>query len=336
MKRFLLMAVVGMAACLCGCASAPSGEAPGKAKAAAEALKAPVKDEGTTANGEVLARVGNTVITDKTIEDKIGSMSMGKTRFQSATAKKELLNSLVELEVVYQEAMKEGLDKDPETMERLEEYRKRVVATRLREKILEDTKVSNKEIKAEYNAQGDRFKLPKKVRVSQIVFALDKNAPEKSVEAVKKDAEGVLARAKKGEDFAELAKKYSVDQASASKGGDVGYANKRLLPASAYAAVMAMKRDGEISDLITGKDDIRILKATEVVPESKKPLEEVKPWLERMAKSKKQREVWQNYMDGLKKKSGVEVYENKIVGAEEPSPAEGSGSSMQIAPPLNN
>lgn len=329
MKRFWLMAVVCGAACLCGCASAPSGKESGKAKAADEAAKTQVKAGETAATGEVLARVGATVITDKTLEDKISSMSARKARFQTKTAKKELLNSLVEMELVYQEAVKEGLDKDQETFDRLEDYRKRLVATRLREKILEDVKVSDRDVKAEYNAQGDRFKLPKKVKVSQIVFAVDKNAPGKDVESVKKDAGEVLARVKKGEDFAALAKKYSVDQASAAKGGDVGYANKKALPAEAYSAAMALKKEGAVSDLVVGKADIRILKATEVVAESKKPLDEVKPWLERMAKNKKQREAWQNYMDGLKKKSGVEVYEDKVVGAEESSPDEEGRGQME-------
>ena len=335
MKRVWLMAMVGGVACLCGCASAPSSTASGKTQPAAEGTKAPLQAEGAATKGEVLARVGKTVITDTMLEDKINSMSMRKTRFQSSTAKKELLNSLVELEMVYQEAMKEGMDKDQVTLDRLEEYRKRLVATRLREKILEDVKVSDKEIKAEYNAQGDRFKVPKKVKVSQIVFALDKNASEKDIAAVKKDAQDILARARKGEDFADLAKKYSFDKASAAKGGDIGYANKKLLPTEAYDAAMALKKDGAISDLITGKEDIRILKATEVVPETKKPLEETKPWLERMAKSRKQREAWQNYMDKLKKQSGAEVYENKIVATEESSPAEGNSMQpMQMESPL--
>lgn len=328
MKRIWLMAMVGGAACLWGCASAPSGTASEKAKAA-EGAKAPLKAEGTAAKGEVLARVGDTVITDTMLEEKIDSMSMRKARFQAPAAKKELLNSLVELEMVYQEAVKKGLDKDKETADRLEDYRKRLVATRLREQLLEGVKVSDREIKAEYNAQGDRFKLPKKVKVSQIVFTLDKNASEKDVAAVKKDAQDVLARAKKGEDFAALAKKYSFDQASAANGGDIGYANKKLLPSKAYAAAMALKKEGAISDLIAEKEDIRILKATEVVPETKKPLEEVKSWLERMAKSKKQRETWQNYMDGLKKKGGVEVFEDKIVATEESAPAEGNPAQME-------
>lgn len=45
-------------------------------------------------------------------------------------------------------------------------------------------------------------------------------------EKAKKEAESLIARLKNGEDFSTLAKEYSQDEASKSKGGDLGYFNK--------------------------------------------------------------------------------------------------------------
>ena len=334
MRRIWLAAMVSVAVCIGGCKSVAPGAAAGKARPADEGSKAPRRAEGATAKGEVLARVGGTVITDTTLDEKINSMSMRRARFQSAAAKKELLNSLVELEVVYQEAVREGLDKDKETTDRLEDYRKRLVATRLREKFMDSVKVSDADVRAEYKAQADRYKLPKQVKVSQIVFGWDKNASEKDIAAVNKDAQDILGRVRKGEDFAALAKKYSLDQASAAKGGDIGYANRKQLPPEAYAAAMAFEKEGAVSGLIVGKEDIRILKATEVIPQKKKSLEELRPGLERVAQSKRQREAWQSYMDGLKKKGGVEVYEDKLAGVEEPHAPVEREIPMQIQSPV--
>lgn len=350
MKRIWLVAVVGMAVCVCGCKSVPSGKAAGQARPAGEQSRSPGAPaapgvtsaegkgpglvKGSPSKGEVLARVGGTVITDTMVSEKINSMPMRRARFQSPMAKKELLSSMVEMEMVYQEAVREGLDKDKETSDRLEDYRKNLVARRLREKFMESVKVSDDEVKAEYEAQADRYKLPKKVKVSQIVFAWDKNASENDIAAVKKNAQVILGRVKKGEDFAALAKKYSLDQASAAKGGDIGYANRKQLPQGAYIAAMAFEKEGAVSDLITGNEDIRILKATEVIPEKKKSLEELRSWLEGIAQNKKQREAWQNYVDGLKKKGGVEVYEDKIAGAEEQQPPIEKEIPLQMRSPL--
>jgi parvulin-like peptidyl-prolyl isomerase len=314
MEMRLMMAgcAAAVAACLCGCA-APAGKAgtPGEAAKAAPALP------GTKPTGEVLAKIGDMVITDKDLDEKIKAMPPRVVgRFQSPAGKRNLLNSMVELELIYREAEKEGLDRDKETVERIAEFKKRLAAEKLREKVLNAVKVDKDEIRKEYEKEGDRYKTQKQVKVSQIVFTWDKSAPPKKVEAAKKDAADILARAKKSEDFAELAKKYSLDQASASKGGDIGYATRRALSPEAYKIAMDMEKTGEISGLIEGKDEVRILKATEVIPEKKKPLEEVSPWLERVVQSRKQREAWLAYLSDLKKREGVVVYEDKLGTAE--------------------
>ena len=90
-----------------------------------------------------------------------------------------------------------------------------------------------------------------------------------------------------------------------------------------------MKKAGDVSDLIKGPEEIRILKATEVVPEKKKSYEEVKPWLERVVQSRKQREAWLKYMDELKKKEGVVIYDSALAGPQKP---EVSAAPMPLVP----
>ncbi len=203
-----------------------------------------------------------------------------------------------------------------ETLARIEDARKRIVAEKLREQVLESVEVDRDEILKEYEKDADRHKTQKQVRRSQILFTWDAAAPPKTIDAVKQDAAKILERARKGEEFAELARNYSLDRASASKGGDIGYATRRSLTSEAYAAAMAMEKEGELSGLIEGKDELRILKATEIVPERKKPFEEMSAWLERTVRSRKQREAWSAYLAELKNREGVEIYEEKLGAAE--------------------
>ena len=49
---------------------------------------------------------------------------------------------------------------------------------------------------------------------------------KKAEEAALKEAKEVIAKLKKGEKFADLAKKYSDDEDTSKKGGDLGYINK--------------------------------------------------------------------------------------------------------------
>jgi hypothetical protein len=75
----------------------------------------------------------------------------------------------------------------------------------------------------------------KKVRASHILLPANK----------KKLAEQVLAKAKAGQNFAKLAKKYSTDKTSAAKGGDLGYFAKGQMVPAFNNAVFSMK-PGEI------------------------------------------------------------------------------------------
>lgn len=297
--------------CLCGCA-APAGRADAPRGTDAAGAAAPAN-----AAGEVLARVGDTVITDRDLDKRIASMpARAAGRFRTPAGKRNLLSSMVELEIIFREAAAKGLDRDEETLARVEDARKRIVAEKLRGQVLESVKVDRDEVLKEYEKDADRYKVQKQVRVSQILFTWDAAAPRKTIDAVKQDAAGILDRASKGEEFAELARNYSLDRASASKGGDIGYATRRSLPPEAYTAAMAMEKQGEISGLIEGKDEVRILKATEIVPERRKPFEEVSAWLERTVRSRKQREAWNAYLAGLKKREGVEIHEEKLGAVE--------------------
>lgn len=317
------------ALCIHGCkAPMPAGEAAAVSDAVAN------KDAPET----VLARVGGTTITEAMLEEKINTMPPQLAgRFRAAAGKKNLLRSMVDLEVLYLEAQRQGLDKDKETIDRLEDYRKKLAADKLREQFLTTVKVDEADVRAEYEKGQERYTTPKRVRVSQIVFIWDKNAPPKDIAAVEKEAGGILERAKKGDDFALLAKQYSLDQASAKKGGDIGYVNRRALPPEAYDAAMALAKEGDVSGLIKSGEELRILKVTEIVPEKKKPFEEVKPWLERTVQNRKQRELWMKYTDELRKREGVVINEDKIVGGaegDEPREEEAPRMPMINRPPL--
>ena len=66
---------------------------------------------------------------------------------------------------------------------------------------------------------------------------------EKAEEKAKKQAEKIIKRLDEGEDFAELAKEYSDDEATAKNGGDLDYFNTDDMDENFMEAVKELKND---------------------------------------------------------------------------------------------
>lgn len=323
MRISCLIGLVFISVFVCGCmvpmpVGAPKGVKPAETGEVQEGPGASIAKP----EGNVLARGDDVIITEEMLEDRIKTMPpRRRIRFKTQRGKENLLKSMVETELLYRECERKGIDKDSELIARLESFKKGQAVTLLRARLLEKVEVDEEEMRAEYKGKIERFKTPKRVRVSQIVFLCDEGASPKDISAIEKRAKNILERARKGEDFARLAKDYSLDQVSAARGGDIGFVSRRMMPAYAYEASMALSEKGDISDLVKGDNEVRILKATEVTPEKIKPFEEVKPWIERSLSGRKKKERWKKYVEELKENAGVEIYEDRISEAEEKTPA---------------
>ena len=82
------------------------------------------------------------------------------------------------------------------------------------------------EVQAYYDAHQEDYRSPEEVRARHILFKLAPDAKPEDKAAARKQAEDVLAKAKGGTDFAELAKQYSQDSTAAG-GGDLGQVRPR-------------------------------------------------------------------------------------------------------------
>jgi len=79
-----------------------------------------------------------------------------------------------------------------------------------------------------YNRHLAQFDVVEQASVAHILIKIAADADEKTLADKKKLAEDILAKAQSG-DFATLAKKYSQDKATASKGGELGYFKRGLM-----------------------------------------------------------------------------------------------------------
>jgi peptidyl-prolyl cis-trans isomerase D len=120
--------------------------------------------------------------------------------------------------------------------------------------------ISDAELRADYKQHLGLYEVPERVHLEHILFkTIGKTDAE--VAEIRVKAEKVLAEARHGANFEGLAKKYSEDPASASKGGDIGWiVHGQTAPALEQPAFRLPKN--AISDLIQtpyGFDIVKVL-----------------------------------------------------------------------------
>jgi peptidyl-prolyl cis-trans isomerase D len=139
----------------------------------------------------------------------------------------------------------------------------------------EKIQVSPEDIQRSYEDNQQQYSTPEQVRASHILLKTE----GKDEAAVKKQAEEVLAKARGGADFAELAKQYSEDDASKVKGGDLDYFGKGQMVPEFDKAAFSMT-PGQISDLVKTQYGFHIIKMIDKKAATTKPLAEVRAQIE--------------------------------------------------------
>ncbi|HEY3784813.1 MAG TPA: peptidyl-prolyl cis-trans isomerase [Steroidobacteraceae bacterium] len=135
-------------------------------------------------------------------------------------------------------------------------------------------KPSDADLKAAYDKNKDRYVEPEKRHASHILIQVGKDDA-----AARKRAEDVLAQAKAGKDFAALAKQYSQDPGSASKGGDLGWTDRSQFVKPFTDALFSMKV-GDIVGPVKTQFGYHIIKLDETQPGKAKSFDEVRADLE--------------------------------------------------------
>src|SRR3984885_6190360 len=156
-----------------------------------------------------IATVNGTNITQNFFDQYIKAITGKATSELTAGQRSQALDTLVRAQVVGQQAVKDGIDKVPETSALLELTRLNVLQQAVAEKYLKDKKPTEQELRAEYENQvGSLAK--QEYHAKHILVATEPFAQK------------VVERLQKGEKFEDVAKHESMDS-SKDNGGDLGW-----------------------------------------------------------------------------------------------------------------
>ncbi|MBI4223903.1 MAG: peptidylprolyl isomerase [Deltaproteobacteria bacterium] len=282
-------------------------------------------------SGKTLVDVNGEKITEGHLEFLAG-MNPGIAR-QMATpfGKKQILDNLVEQELLYQAARRDGIHRDPATQAKIDLYKKVIIAQTYVEA------QADREAKKYYEANPAEFE---QLKLSHILIRYA--SPEEIQKVKKKEpyhrtepaalklANAIYEKLTKGEKFETLAETYSEDPLTKGRGGDFGPVAKndpRLVRrgfAPLVEKAFAMKV-GEFAGPIKTTGGYHLLTLT--APAQVIPFEEVKNQLV----FRKTREMRDQLLNQLKEKGKV-VYADELKPTE-PAATEGAAKEAPAETP---
>ncbi len=248
--------------------------------------------------------------------------------------KREALDLLIAQELVWQAAVAQAQVASPETVDQaLEELRgqfkspdafktrlaiegyteeayrahvKRLVSAReYLERLSAPIEVSDAEVHAFYTENLAKFQVPELVRARHILLRLDPDADDATRRATRERLEQILAEARQGADFAELAKRRSED-ATAARGGDLGYFARGRMVAPFADAAFALQ-PGELSDIVTTPYGLHILRVEDRRPAQLAPEDEAREQILAYLRQQKGQQARDQEIERLRSSAEIEI-----------------------------
>lgn len=296
---------------------------------------------------EIVAKVNGVGIERKYLESQISFLEnqlklMGKNpkEIPKEVMEEEALNSLIEIELIYQDAKSKKISAKKEEIEkRLEDFKGSFKENSKYEEYLKKNDLSEKEVKKEIEreividkyideelfkdlkpaSEGDAKKFyeenpsyfiePEKVRASHILISVPENATDKEKKEAKKKAESILKDLKKGENFEEVAKEKS-DCPSKKNGGDLGYFTRGQMVKPFEDAAFSLET-GQLSGIVETKFGYHIIKVLDHKKEGKIEFEKVKERIKSYLDGEKKKSIFKEKINELSSKAKIEKFLKK-------------------------
>lgn len=254
-----------------------------------------------SASASVLATVNGKTITSEEVNAVLMEGTQGRfttlPKEKQDELQKRVIDGMVMQELVYEAAKKDGVLNSPEYKKQFDDIVKRIekqlAAKVWQEKLLNDIKVSDKEVKAYYNAHPEEFVQKEKVHARHILVKTEAEA-NKIIDELKG-----LHGEKLKEKFMEEAKTKSTGP-SGPKGGDLGFFAQGQMVPEFNDAVFNMKVGTITTKPVKTQFGYHIIYLEEKQAGKKATLAEAKPFIEQRLKQEKFQKEMEAKMKSLK------------------------------------
>src|SRR6201987_28487 len=259
-----------------------------------------------------------------------------KVQAQYKDQQKDLLRGLIDQSLLVQRAKDMGISVETELIKRMDDVRKQnglnsmeelekavegsgiswedyktqirnglLTQEVMRKEVGSRINIGTEEVKKYYDEHPQEFTRPEQVELSEIFLSTEGKSPEE-IAAVQKKAEDLRNRVVKGDEFSEIAKRYSEGSTAKDQSGDLGTYQRGQLSPQLEEVVFKMEK-GQITDVTQTKTGFEILKVDNHYQSGLQPLDKVENEIMNRLYMQKMQPTMRDYLAQLRQESYVMV-----------------------------
>jgi peptidyl-prolyl cis-trans isomerase SurA len=269
---------------------------------------------------DLLRRVLDLVIAERLLQAEAATLQVDASPQQVDQAIAEIKERNHFDEATFQEALREqGLEMTAfraQIKRDLDTYL--VLQYRLRNRV----KISEEDLRNYYQSHPREFGGEEEVKVRHLYLPIPPGADDAAREKVRAEAAALAERARKGEDFAALAKEYSKGP-SAGEGGDLGWLRRGTLD-KAFEDVAFALEAGKVSNPVAAGPGWHVVKVDERRVGGGRSFDEAKEQIRERLFAEQADGYRQQYIADLRRQALIELKLPELQDAPSPAPARGS------------
>lgn len=256
--------------------------------------------------GTWVAKFGGQTLNDSELNQRFSEMNpYARARFQTVEQRRDYVDGVVRFELLAQEAVKRGIQNDPEVVEAA----RRVMVQQLLKKELEEGNggVTDAQISSWYETHKSDYVKPAMTRLAHIAFPKDQREKAEEIFAKAKALEPLDAAG-----FGRLAREFTNDARTKELDGDMRFLSDEELSTQygpeLSAAAAKLIKVGDLSDgLVETAKAFHIVKLQGRQLALNLSLEQARPSIQQLLANESKQERFRALMERLKKEAKVEI-----------------------------
>lgn len=230
------------------------------------------------AQDATVATINGATITETDLTSAMEEFEQQLARVPEAERKKVTLERIIDMRIIAQAAAKDGLDKDPTVLRRLESIRVQLLTSEyVRKKV--EAAITDDDLKARYEKEMAAYTAPEEVKASHILVE------------TKEQADEVMKELAAGKAFADIAKEKSIDPGSKENGGDLGYFQRGQMVPEFEQAAFSLEKGAVTKEPVQTQFGFHIIKQEDKRAGEKPAFDAVKDQVREVVAAEKFREA---------------------------------------------